>query len=149
MIYRIKGFSISTVSKSPFSFNKSLNVIKCLLSQINLFCCLNIFNLKILGKEVQFLDAQLSFVSTLKKEIGLQFLISCWSLSFFSIHLITACFWEVLNSLTLKALLRLKKSVFRSSQNALLNSFVILLSSRQHILGIFFRLTLHIFVIAL
>ena len=83
MIYLIKRFSISTVSKSPFNFNKSLTSdisdIKRPPSLINLpFKYVVWFEDIREGSAVFRRSAETyetNFVSMLRREIGLQFLI--------------------------------------------------------------------------
>ena len=85
-----KAFSISTVINNP-SVSKKLVILRT--SDISL--PLSLINLLLTY-------ARSEIGLQLRSEIGLLFLMNLLSLFFFSIDFITACFWEVLHSPTIK-----------------------------------------------
>ena len=98
MIY--KAFSVPSVCKLPFNFKKSLTSN---MSNIRGTASLKNLPFKYAVRFEDIRDGSVvfrrsaktfetNFVSLLRRETGLHFLISCLSLSLFSINLITVCF---------------------------------------------------------
>ena len=104
-----KAFSISTIINNP-SISKELVILRTSdislpLSPINLLLTyatwfsFTMVEITLFNRLASTFEISTSHIYV---KTGLQFLMNLWSLSFISINFITACFWEILNSPTIK-----------------------------------------------